>query len=124
MLVEYFDFAMTMRQAIALEYGVGPVAAAMSQLVFVLSGLVAFAAPVLAQEQTEEQAPEQETVPPAEPVVVTPEDATQPAPAPAAEAEDAIELETIQVTAGKRIKAQRDMPASVGAISGDQLEQM
>ena len=39
-------------------------------------------------------------------------------------ASDATVLDTIEVTAGKRVKAQRDIPGSVGAIRGEELEQM
>ena len=37
---------------------------------------------------------------------------------------DAVQLDTIQVTANKRVKAQRDIPGSVGAIRGQALESM
>ena len=38
--------------------------------------------------------------------------------------DDVTELDTIEVTASKRIKAQRDIPGSVGAIRGTDLEAM
>src|SRR5690349_11648496 len=130
MLVEHFDFWMTMRQVLALEYGVGPVAALLPQLALVLAGVLAFAAPVLAQDAPpaeSEPAPESQPESQPEPLIVTPEGAAvEPAPEPTAEApaDDATYLDTIEVTAGKRVRAQRDMPASIGAIRGDQLEQM
>jgi len=78
-------------------------------------------------QQDAETAPAEE--PPAstgEPRVVTPE--AEPQAEPEAEraptSEGAVELDRIEVTAGKRIKAQRDMPASVGAIKGADLEAM
>lgn len=37
---------------------------------------------------------------------------------------DAVQLDTIQVTAEKRVKAQRDIPGSVGALRGADLEAM
>ena len=37
---------------------------------------------------------------------------------------DAVQLDTIEVTASKHIKAQRDIPGSVGAIRGEALEKM
>ena len=39
-------------------------------------------------------------------------------------AEDAVVLETIEVTASKRAKSQRDLPGSVQAVPGEVLEQM
>lgn len=37
---------------------------------------------------------------------------------------DAVELDTIEVTSNKRVRAQRDLPGSVGAIRGEKLEQI
>lgn len=95
----------------------------------VIVGLLAaaFAAPSLAQESAqaspppEAQAPAPDSQPEAE-VETVPVAAEEPQAVPADA--DAAELDTITVTAGKRLKSQRDMPASVGAIRGDELEQM
>ena len=96
----------------------------------ILAGLLAAAFAAAGQAQEPGEPPES---PEGEPLVVTPEGAapaeveTVPVAVDEPEPEmprDAAELDTITVTAGKRMKSQRDMPASVGAIRGDELEAM
>jgi iron complex outermembrane recepter protein len=67
-----------------------------------------------------ESADSEDTPAPAElPVIAVGSD-----PAPPVTRGDATELDTIQVTASKRLKSERDLPASIGAIRGDDLEQI
>ncbi len=55
---------------------------------------------------------------PVETIPVSTEPATKPT------SKDATVLDTIEVTADKRVKAQRDLPGSVGAIRGETLEKI
>lgn len=79
---------------------------------------LAFTFAASAQEPpTQERAPI-ETAPAAAPADPEVEQASAPADP------EAIQLDAIEVTASKRLKAQRDIPGSVGAIRGEDLEKM
>ncbi|MGH8482621.1 MAG: TonB-dependent receptor, partial [Nevskiaceae bacterium] len=86
----------------------------------------------LAQEpgEQEEQPSAPEATPPAEESAAPPAGEVEAVPvaveepALAEDDDDSARLDTITVTASKRLKSQRDMPASVGAIRGEDLEQM
>jgi len=71
-------------------------------------------------EQEQESAPADEAAPP--PAVQTIPVAIDEPPPPGAD--DATHLDTIEVTASRRIKSQRDIPGSIGAIRGADLEAM
>jgi iron complex outermembrane recepter protein len=135
-MLVYIDIALAAPPMFTLEWGVAPAVAALPQLMLFAAAMLACVAPALAQEPSEpEAATEEPAAPASEPLVVTPEPqpAAQPlVVTPAGEAEaasepasrDAVELDRIEVTASKRLKAQRDIPGSVGAIRGKDLEDM
>lgn len=108
----------------------------MRGIAMVRAGAAAFAAcallPAHAQEEpapTEEpaapaqeaSAPSGETAAPAELQTIPVPVEEQQAPPPG---RDVTRLDTIEVTSSKRLKSQRDIPGSVGAIRGADLEQM
>jgi iron complex outermembrane recepter protein len=136
---------------LALQWGAAPLVPLAPWLALAFAGLLGMVAPALAQEPGEpapaagppaddDSASQEESAPAAEPWAIAPAGAgstesTPPAPElqtipvaitePAAEAEPAgTRFDDIQVTASKRLKAQRDIPGSVGALRGDELEKL
>lgn len=139
-MVADLDIALAAPEVLALHWGMAPALACLPPLSILLAGLLAVVTPALAQEPADAQeaeAPpaEEGSDPAAEPFSVTPGSAAAP-PAPAelqtiplareeeAPAAEGTRLDTIQVTASKRLKSQRDIPGSVGALRGDELEKM
>jgi outer membrane receptor protein involved in Fe transport len=118
-------------------------------LMWAVAALLFMATPALAQETTgtEPEPPPEEAAPPEQPPEPSPEPSAAPettAPEPEAAApqpelqtipvqaeeqpvapsRDAVQLDTIEVTSDKRIKSQRDIPGSVAAIRGQDLEKI
>lgn len=110
-------------EVLALQWGAAPLVALVPSLTLLLVGLLAVVAPAFAQEPSAET---ESSAAPAEPEVQSiPVTVTEPGPEPAAEQAPAgTRFDDIQVTASKRLKSQRDMPGSIGALRGDELEQM
>jgi iron complex outermembrane receptor protein len=148
MMLAYIDIAFAAPELLALQWGVGPVVALLPSLVLAIAGLLAVVAPAFAQDAASEapaaeEPAAEEAAPAPEPLVATPGD---PAEAPATDAEEpatvvptvplaqaeeappreeaGTRLDTIEVTASKRLKSQRDIPGSVNAMRGDELEKM
>jgi outer membrane receptor protein involved in Fe transport len=78
----------------------------------------------VAQETPPQEAPAQEAPVQETPEQQTPEQETAEQEPALPAARDATRLDTIEVTASKRLKSQRDIPGSVAAIRGVQLESM
>jgi iron complex outermembrane recepter protein len=114
-MLAYIDVAVSAQPTLVLDWGMGQVAAALPQVVLLAMGLLACVVPALAQEPVEEPAQQQPDEPETIPVAEQPEQAP---------AKDAYQLDTIEVTASKRLKSQRDLPGSVGAVRGQDLEKM
>lgn len=121
-MLAYVDIAFAAPEALTLQWGVGPALTVLPSLSFLLAGMLAVVAPAFAQEPMEPPAPgssaEEEAAPATIPVAVEEE---QP---PAEARSDGTRLDTIEVTASKRLKSQRDIPGSVDALRGDELEKM
>lgn len=80
----------------------------------------AAALPCAAQDEPPAPEPAETAAPPPETTTIPVAVSEEPLPA----GRDATQLDTIEVTSNKRLKSQRDLPGSVGAIRGADLEQM
>lgn len=109
-MVVDLDIAWAAPATLALQWGMAPALACLPPLSLLVAGMLALVAPAFAQESADSQPTEVETIP------VAAEEEAPPA--------EGTRLDSIQVTASKRLKSQRDIPGSVGALRGEELEKM